>query len=417
MDNKINNYIIIGASAAGINAVKTLRKLDPRSNITVISKDVNIYSRCMLHHIISEHRSIENINFVDNDFMEKNDVNWIKGATVTAIDTDSNKVKYKLNNQEYQLQYTKLLIASGAKAFIPPIKNLREGKNIYPLRDLEDAIKIKEIAKRCKKIAIIGGGLVGIDALSGLMELDNLEQISLILADNRILDRQLDEYAASAYEKKFKEKGIKIYPSRNVKEVSLDEENNICGVNIDDGQIIECELLVVSTGVRANVEFLNDSNIEIDRGIKINDRCQTNIENVYAAGDVTGTGIWPLATKQSIVAASNMAGVEKILDDNFEFKNTMNFMGIPTVSLGFTTPSDDSHLILTQTDGDNYKKAIIKDDVLTGYVVQGDISYAGHFSKLVKDKIKVEGLKDRIFNMGYSDFFSIKDNGEFEWIV
>lgn len=421
-DNKksekmVNDYLIIGASAAGINAVKTLRELDPDSNITVISKDEKIYSRCMLHHIISEHRSVKSINFVDDNFMEQNNINWIKGATVASLDTDNKKVIYNIDGDTKEITYSKLLISSGAKAFIPPIKNIKEGKNIYPLRDLEDSVSIRDIAKKSKKVAIIGGGLVGIDALSGLMELDNLEEISLILSDNRILDKQLDNYAASVYQEKFKEKGVKIYPSCNVKEVLLDENNQVSGVNIGNGKVVECELLIVSTGVRANIEFLNDSNIEIDKGIKVNNKCETNIQDVYAAGDVIGTGIWPLATKQAIVAASNMVGIEKTLDDYFQFKNTMNFMGIPTVSLGITTPPDDSYLVMTQIDGDNYKKAVIKDDVLTGYVVQGDISYVGPFTKLVKDQIKVDNLEKRIFEMGYSDFFSIKENGEFEWTV
>ncbi|WP_276631348.1 FAD-dependent oxidoreductase, partial [Terrisporobacter hibernicus] len=123
--NTPNNYVIIGASAAGINAAKTLRQLDQKSSITLISKDEKIYSRCMLHHVISEHRSVESINFVDMNFMEKNDIKWIKNTEAKSIDTKNKIVNLELEN----ISYDKLLIATGAKSFVPPIKNAKEGNN------------------------------------------------------------------------------------------------------------------------------------------------------------------------------------------------------------------------------------------------------------------------------------------------
>ena len=198
-------------------------------------------------------------------------------------------------------------------------------------------------------------------------------------------------------------------------EVFLDEDGNIKGIGIKNGEIIPCDLLIVSTGVRSNIEIVKGSGIETEKGIKINEKCETNKQDIYAAGDITGTGIWPLATKQAQVAATNMAGKKATIDDTFEFKNTMNFMGIPTVSIGLITPADDTYDVFTYTDGENYKKAVIKDNVLTGFIAQGDISYVGVYTQLIKDKIKVENLKERVFDLGYSDFFKIKEDGQFEW--
>ena len=183
------DYVILGASAAGINAAKTLRDLDSDSNITVISKDEKVYSRCMLHHVISNHRTVEEINFVEDNFMENNNIYWIKNKSVKSIDTNNKKVV--IEGQE--LDYDKLLIATGASAFIPPIRNIKEGNYIYPLRNIDDVYEIKEKAKISKKVAIIGAGLIGIDALTGLMEYKNLE-VSLIYPSDYILDKQLDEY-------------------------------------------------------------------------------------------------------------------------------------------------------------------------------------------------------------------------------
>lgn len=405
------NYVILGASAAGINAIKTLKNLDKESNITLISKDGNIYSRCMLHHVISGHRSVESVNFVEDNFIEENNINWLKNKTVNTIDTENKIVK--IDNED--ISYDKLLIATGASAFIPPIKNIKEGNHIYPLRNIEDVFDIKEKIKTSKKVAIIGAGLIGIDALTALMEFKDLE-VSLIYPNDFILDRQLDEYSAKVYEDKFTELGAKLYPSLPVNQILLDENNDVKGVELGDKTVVECDMIIVSTGVKPNTDFIDNTDIENNRGIVINDKCETNIKDVYAAGDVVGkNAIWPLAVKQGIVAAYNMSGIDKILDDDFTFKNSMNFVGIPTVSLGIIIPPDESYDVITRCDKDGYRKIIIKDNIITGFLAQGDISYTGPMTYLIRHKIEIKNLKDRVFEIGYADFFSMKENGEFEY--
>ncbi len=160
-------YVILGASAAGVNCAKTIRELDKDANITMVSKDKYIYSRCMLHHIIADKKNIEELNFVDKRFSENYKINWIKNTKVERLDI--NKKKVILDNGE-SLEYDKLLIATGSSSFMPPVKNLREGKGIYGLRNIEDAIKIKEEAKNAKNVLVLGAGLVGIDTVVGLLE-------------------------------------------------------------------------------------------------------------------------------------------------------------------------------------------------------------------------------------------------------
>lgn len=411
--NTPNNYVILGASAAGINAAKTLRQLDPKGSITLVSMDDKIYSRCMLHHVISGHRSVESINFIDIDFMEKNNIKWIKNTEAKSIDTKNKIVNLELEN----IGYDKLLIATGAKSFVPPIKNAKEGNNIYSLRDLEDVIYIREKIKDSKKVAIIGAGLIGIDILTSLLDKGNLE-VSLIYPNEYILDLQLDKYSAKVYESKFIELGAKLYSSLPVNQIVLDDNKNVKGVELGDNSIVECDLLIIATGVRPNTEIVANTNIEDSRGIVINGKCETTVKDIYAAGDVVGkNAIWPLAVKQGIVAAYNMAGVEKIIDDQFTFKNSMNFVGIPTVSLGIVIPPDDTYDVITRCDKDGYKKFVIKDNVITGFIAQGDISYTGPITYLIKHKIEIPNLRDRVFDIGYADFFSIKENGEFEYSI
>ena len=413
INNAPNNYVILGASAAGINAAKVLRKLDPNGSVTLVSMDDKIYSRCMLHHVISGHRSVESINFVDTEFIKNNNITWIKNESVQNIDTQ-NKI---VNLEKEDVTYDKLLIATGASAFIPPIKNIKEGKNIYPLRNIEDVIEIKEKIKTNKKVAIIGAGLIGIDVLTSLLDMENVE-VSLIYPNEFILDRQLDKYSAQIYEDKFIELGAKLYSSLSVNQILLDENKNVTGIELGDNSVVECNMVIVSTGVKPNTAFIKNTNIGDNRGIVIDDKCETTVKDVYAAGDVVGkNAIWPLAVKQGIVAAHNMAGVEKILDDEFTYKNSMNFVGIPTISLGVVIPPDDTYDVITRCDKEGYKKFVVKDNVITGFIAQGDISYTGSITYLIKHKVEIYNLRDRVFDIGYADFFSIKENGEFEYSI
>lgn len=404
------NYVVLGASAAGINAIKVLRELDEKANITLISKDEHIYSRCMLHHIISEHRTLDSLNFAETKFDEKYNISWKKSCTVNNIDIENKEVSIIETGEK--VKYDKLLIATGASSAMPPIKNLKKAKHVYGLRNIEDAYEIKEKAKDCKKIAILGAGLVGIDALIGLLEYENLD-ISVIYREPFILNRQLDEYSASVYENKFKELGVKFFKGASVNEICMDNNENIIGVVLDDETYIECDMAIVATGVIPNAEFINKEFISYDRGIIIDENCKTTAKDIFAAGDVVGkNAIWPLAVKQGIVAAYNMAGREEKIDDSFVYRNTMNFLGIPTVSLGIVDMEEDC-IVNVRKDETGYKKFIIKDNVIKGVIVQGDISYVGALTHLIKNNIEIPDLEKRIFEIGYADFFSVKGNGEF----
>lgn len=409
MLSTIKNYVILGASAAGINSAKTLKELEQNSNVVIISKDEKIYSRCMLHHVISGHKTVEDINFVEENFIKDTHINWIKNRPVKSIDFDLKLVKL----EDRDIEYDKLLIATGASAFIPPIKNLRDANFVYPLRDIDDVYKIKEKAEISKKAIVIGAGLVGIDALNGLMGYKNLE-VSLVNTSKYILNKQLDEHSARSYENKFIENGAKLYQGFGIKEIIINENNDVIGLELENGNIIEADMIVMATGVKPNVNFIDTTKIDYDRGIVINEKCETSQRDVYAAGDVVGkNSIWPIAVKQGITAAYNMLGVEREIGDSFSFKNSMNFMGISTVSLGIINPPDDSYKVVTRCCEDSYRRFIYKDNVIYGVIAQGDISYIGALTQLIKDKIEVEDLEERIFDIGYADFLSLKDNGEF----
>lgn len=405
-------YVVIGASAAGISGAKTLRELDRDAEIVLISKDENVYSRCILHHYISNHRDVDALNFSGENFFEENNIKWIKGTEVTSL--NDNDKALELSNGEI-LNYDKLMICSGASSFIPPVPGLREANNVVGLRNLDDAVLIKKEAAKVKNVVVLGAGLVGIDAVSGLI--GQGLNVTLVEMSNKILPLQLDSYTSSVYEKKFIESGVSLKLDVRAEKLNIDENNNPISLVLNTGEEIPCELVIVATGVRSNIAFMENSNVECDRfGLLINEKGETNIQDIYGAGDVTGRNpIWPTAVKEGIIAANNMLGNEMVMTDFFGSKNTMNFVGVPTMSIGMVEPADDTYTVEVKVEEDNYKKIIHKDGKIYGALIQGDLSYTGVLTQLIRENIDVSKVTKNLFDIDYADFFNIEKNFEFSY--
>lgn len=403
-------YVVVGASAAGINAAKTLREINKDIEIILVSKDEYVYSRCILHHFLDGRRDIEDLDFSPGEFFKKYDIKWMKGVEVTGIDTKEKKLK--LDNGE-NLYYEKVVLATGASSFLPPIENLRTANNVIGLRNLDDAIRIKEIAPKVKNIIILGAGLVGVDAMAGLLDYD--AKVTMIEMGDRILPLQLDHYAANVYIERLKEEGVDFRFNVRAEKVIVDENNNPVAIKLNTGEEVPGELIIACTGVRSNVGFLEGSGIECDKfGLIFNPKGETNVKDVYGAGDISGRNpIWPTAVKEGLIAANNMCNKDIYMEDFFGSKNTMNFCGVATMSLGTVIKPDDTYEEAVEIKGKDYKKIIHKNGTIYGAIVQGDLSYVGVLTQLIKDKINIDRVKKPIFQIDYSDFFNEKENLEF----
>ncbi|MFO7819981.1 MAG: FAD-dependent oxidoreductase [Halanaerobacter sp.] len=415
------NYLIIGASAAGISAAQRLREVDDEAEITVISKDEEVYSRCMLHYLIAGERDLAGLKFITDNFWEQYDVEWIKGTEVKRVKADDRYVELADGSQ---YSYDKLLIATGSTPFFPPIDGLEQGREVFGLRDLADAQEIAQLGAEIEEAAIIGAGLVGMDAAVGLHELGL--DVSVVEFEDRILPRQLDEEASARYQSRFEEAGIDIITRRGAQEILTDEENHVQGLNLDNGREISAQLVIVATGVRPNISLVDGTGIEIDKGIVVDEYQQTSLDNIYAAGDVsqskevfseelTLTPIWPLAVKQGKIAAQNMAGEEEKITDNFAYQNSMRFLGLSAITYGVVNVDENDYNIYVSQDKNKYKKLILKDNQLRGAIFIGEINNSGVYGRLIKEEIDLSDKKDRLFELSYGDFFQEKENGEFEY--
>lgn len=403
-------YVVIGASAAGLNGIRELRRLQPDAEILLVSKDKEIYSRCILHHYMGGMRTKEELMFVEQDFETRYKVDWRRGAACTGLDIHEKKVCLSDGGG---ISYDKLLLATGSHTFLPPVEGLREAGGVYGFRNIEEVEAIMKAADTAKHIVVMGGGLTGLDAAVGFLHMG--KKSALVEMAERLLVKQLDDRSAGVYQKALEGEGMAFYLGRGISRVCCDNKGSIASIVLSDGVELPCDMLVVTAGVRSNVEFLKDSGVECDRyGLVIDQYGQTNVPDVYGAGDITGRSpIWPAAVKQGMVAASNMAGVKTTAEAFFASKSTMNFLGIPTMSLGLPEKPDGSYEETLEDKGELYRKVIHKDGKIYGAILQGDLSYGGVLTQLIAKKIDVSKVKKPLFEIDYSDFFHTKDNFEF----
>lgn len=426
-------HIIIGVGAAGITAAKTIRNQDRDADIVMVSKDDHVHSRCMLHRYISGERGAEQLNFVPENFFEDNNIYWIKGKAVTEI---QDAQKTLILDDGTKLVYDKLLIATGADSIIPPVGGLRNGKNVFGLRNLEDAVKIRDMAEDVREVLIVGSGLVGMDAAYSLLELG--KKVTVVEMADRILPIQLDQTAGDTYKKLFEQRGCRFFVSRKAADTKgygsvlprkltrffvskkaadtkMNSEGMITNVILDDGTDIPCDMVIVAAGVRSSLGCIGRGRIEADRFITVDQSMKTTCDDIYAAGDVAGlSGIWPNAMKQGETAAYNMCGIKMEYQDRYAMKNTMNFYGLATLSLGRGVAQEGDEVIICE-DKKNYKKAILRDGKLDSILLQGDIDYSGIYQYLIKNQIDLSDKKDKIFKLSFADFYGIKEDGQYDY--
>lgn len=405
-------YVILGVGAAGITAAKTIRQNDKDASIIMVSSDRYVHSRCMLHKYISGERDEKTLSFVPENFFEEQNIYWYPEKYAMQIDTDAQEA---ILDDGVKIHYDKLLIATGADSFIPPVGAFRTASNVFGLRNLSDAQAIREKGKQARHVLVIGAGLVGLDAAYGFLEVG--KKVTVVEMAERIMPLQLDENAGREYQNLFEKAGCLFLLGKKAEKTILDEQNAVRTVVLDDGTEVTCDLVVVAAGVRPAIACVKGSSIVADRYIEVDEYMQTSCKNVYAAGDVTGiAGIWPNAMKQGAAAAGNMCGIRQSYLDRYGMKNTINFFGLTTLSLGrgVVNPGDE---VVIREDRKNYKRAIIRDGKLDSILLQGDISYSGIYQYLIKNGIELEEKKNKIFELSFAEYFGVMDDGQYDFVV
>jgi len=398
-------YLIIGNSASGIGAVEAIRKVDKEGTIAIVSdEEYHTYSRPLISYFLANEIAYDKMFYRRSDFYEKKKVNAILGKKVVKIDFDKNAV---VLNDESQIGYEKLLLATGGEPFVPKIAGM-ETYEYSTFTTLNDALKIRDKIEKenVKNVVILGGGLIGLKAAEGL-EARGVN-ITVVELANRILSPVLDDQAASLIQKVLEQQGINVMPNHTISEI-IGENGKVNGVLLDKGERIDCEMVIVAIGVRPRIELAKDTPIKLNRGIVVDKNMRTTVPNIYACGDCAEvydfildnfrlTPLWPTAHVGGRIAGFNMAGESK------EYvwgtgMNSVDFFGFPVISAGLINPPEGQEMeILTKYGPDKmiYKKFIINDKHIVGMIFVNEVDRAGVILGLMRDKIDITSFKNEL---------------------
>ncbi len=419
------HHVIIGAGPAGVIAAETLRKVAGDCEITVVGDEPEPpYSRMALPYFLVEQIAEQGTYLRKSNDHFKNQGIQLKFGRVNTVKPAEHVVV--LDNGEH-LNYDKLLIATGSHPASPSIPGM-DLPGIFPCWTLADA---RNIASRCQpgaKVVLMGAGFIGCIILEALAK--SGADLTVVEMEDRMVPRMMNEKAGNLIKQWCIQKDVDVHTSTRVTVIEpnrkspggflaqwwaaikggseIDRKKPLLRVILDKGQSLEADLLVCATGVKSNIGFLEGSGIKTDQGILINANMQTNVPDVYAAGDVAqgldfSTGecsvqaIQPTAADHGQLAARNMAGFAKARHRGSVNMNVLDTMGLISSSFGSWMGVEHGESAeLYNPERFQYLNLQFEDDILVGATSLGLTQHVGVLRGLIQSKIKLGDWKNRL---------------------
>jgi len=382
------NFIIIGNGIAALQAAENIRKNDGESKITMISREkYNTYYRVKLSHLLGQQFDLEKLYVKPDQWYKDNNIDVLLKRNVLSVDTDKKIVKL---DDGSILTYDVLIIASGSHSFVPQVKG-NDKKGVYTVRSLDDVEKLNEYINGKKRGVVVGGGLLGLEAAWSLRQTGY--DMTVIEFFPRLLPKQSDEEGSRIIEKIIENSGINLVLGAEVEGIIGDTAD---GVMLKNGIKIDADFVIFSAGVRPNLDAIKDSGIKVNKGIVVDDFMKTNIDNIYAAGDVAEHngkiyGLWTVALAQGRTAGLNAVGIKTVYKEVLP-SSTLKVTGVDVFSSG--NIFDEAAISYRYKDGNTYYKLFVKENKLIGTILIGDISYSTKIKKVIDSGLDLKELLD-----------------------
>lgn len=396
--------LIVGSGAAGLSAAKAARAQDPEAEITMFSAEDRLpYYRLRLCEYIGRSADPGELEISNEEWFEKNRIRIELSTKVTAIDTEAKKIS--TNDKAYD--YDSLVLATGSTPIMPPFKG-KELSGIHTIWTWRDIIGINRSLSGAKKAVVIGGGLLGLEAAYKISELDI--NISLIEGMPRLLPKQLDEKGSEIFKEKVQSLGISVICGNSVAGFEGDQNGHVRKVSMADGTSLEADIVIVSVGVAPNIAICQNTGISMNRFLMVNEKMETSVRDVYAAGDVASLngrwfGQWAVAGKQGQVAGTNAAGGNAVYQTT-DVPYVLATMGTRVVCAGDTGAaqpdgSETSYVIEQKVDKEqfSYSKLVFRDGLFVGYILIGEPAKASNkIQSLLKTGTSAEEINKKLYN-------------------
>jgi len=389
--------VIVGNGMAAARLVDELAKVAlGRYAIAVIGEEPRLaYNRVLLSSVLAGETASHDIELRPAAWWRDRGVTLKYGCTATEIDVGRRELK--IANEE-SIGFSRLVLATGST----PLRLNVSGADlagVHTFRDSRDVDLLLTLAAQRKRVIVVGGGLLGLEAAYGLAKAG--APVTLLHLMDRLMERQLDAPAAELLKSLVERKGVKVLLNANT--ARLHGANRIEGVELTDGRRIDADAVIFAAGIRPNVALAEEASIAVNRGIVVDDHLQTGAPDIFALGECAEHrgvcyGLVEPAYEQARVLARHLAGRAAAYQGSVVATN-LKVSGVSVFSAGdFIGAEGSEAILLNDASGGAYKKLVISDGRLTGAVLVGDVGDALWYLELIRSRQPVEGIrKDMMF--------------------
>ncbi|GGL52027.1 NAD(P)/FAD-dependent oxidoreductase [Halocalculus aciditolerans] len=395
------SYVIIGDGIAGSSAAETIREREPDADVTVVTDEGEpLYNRILIKEFAKGKLPEAPISIHDEDWYDDRDIDLALNTLVTGIDTDAHEV---YTHDDETLAYDELLVATGGTPTQLPVEN-SDADGIHHFWTFEDARRIKEHAEEASTSVIVGAGLLGID-LAAISAAQGLDAHYLMRGD-AWWRYAMSKEGADIIHDALREKGVEPVFDSGVDRFETDDDGNVTAAVDPNGERYDAEFVGVAIGLNFNLELLQDTGVETDNGIVVDEYMRTSVDDVYAAGDLTQfhdtilseraqNGSWGSAKQQGSVAAKAMTAddVESEVDAfRWVSSYSITHFDFPFLSFGFPTIGEDhAERKYSETE---WRRIAFKDGKIVGGVLIGNLAPQSKYKQLMQQEAEVADQRD-----------------------
>ena len=383
------SYVIIGDGIAGSSAAETLREEAPDADITVITDEGEpLYNRILIKEFAKGKLPEAPVSIHDEGWYTDRDIDLRLNTLVVDVDTDEDAVT---THEGETIEYDKLLVATGGTPIQLPVEN-SDADGIHHFWTFQDARNIKEGMEAADNAVIVGAGLLGIDlaAICGAHDV----QGAYLMRGECWWRYALTEEGAEIMHEAMRDVGVEPVLNSGVDRFEVDDGGHVTAAIDPNGDRYEADFVGIAIGLNFNTEILQDTPVELDWGIVVDEYMQTAVDNVYAAGDITQfhdvilgeraqNGAWGSAKEQGTIAARNMVEPES---EEFRWVSSYSIthFDFPFLSFGHPTLGDDE--VSRKYSDTEWRRVALKDGKIIGGVLIGDLSPQSAYKKLMREE-------------------------------
>ncbi|ABE38750.1 phenylglyoxylate:acceptor oxidoreductase PadH subunit [Rhodopseudomonas palustris BisB5] len=393
-------YLVVGSSHAALEAVDAIRMHDAEGSIALLTRDSHLpYSPTVLPYVVSGRSAPDHVYLRTPAYFAERRVSYLPGRALARVAPERSAATLSDGGE---IAYGKLLLATGASPALPAIPGI-DAVPYHVLRTLDDALRLKAAIAASRRAVVLGGGLVGMHAAENLVKAG--AEVSIVEMQSQVLAAYFDPVAAGLIERAFADNGARIVTGRRVVRLSPGAGGAV--VHLDDGQTLDADLLLVATGVKPQMDYLEGSGVAHATGILVDDYMRTNVDNVWAAGDCAQgrdffsdqavlNAILPDAAEQGRIAGMAMAGDPGVKGYAGGVPlNTYNFFGRHAISVGAAPAGADERVRFDPERG-RYLRVVSTDGRLQGVFGVNEFFDAGVIRQLILRRTDLSAALDRL---------------------